>query len=127
MELSLDCVYALIFLVLIALWAFINPRAFPPPTSTKSWASRAVLGERVYLARARVPVPREHAAAATLLAGAGLAGMLVMLAGLLLAKPTVYLAGAIAAFLTKMWFIDRMVWLFDEMSRIHSEYAAWLR
>lgn len=27
----------------------------------------------------------------------------------------------------KMWFLDRMVWLYDDMARTHPEYAAWLR
>ncbi len=118
---------ALIPLGAIVLWAFINPRAFPPPASTKSWASRAVLGERIFLARADVPVPHHHVVAGRLLAGAGVAGTLVMLTGLLMTNPALYLTGAVAAFLTKMWFIDRMVWLFDDMSRTHAQYAAWLR
>lgn len=118
---------ALPFLLLLAAWTFINPRIFPPPASTRSWASRAVLGERIYLARATVPVPREHAVAANLLAAGGMAAMLVMIGGLLLAQPALYLAGAVAAFLMKMWFVDRMVWLFNDMRRIHKDYAGWLR
>jgi hypothetical protein len=119
--------YALIPLAAVALWAFINPRAFPPPASTKSWASRAVLGERIFLARTEEPVPHHHAVAGRLLAGAGAAGTLVMVVGLAMAIPTLYLAGAVTAFLTKMWFIDRMVWLFDDMSREHPRFAAWVR
>lgn len=119
--------HALMPLGAIALWAFVNPRAFPPPASTKSWASRAVLGERIYLSRAEVNVPRHHAVAANVLASAGAAGTLVMLAGLFMPNPALYLAGAVAAFLIKMWFIDRMVWLFDDMSRSHAQYAEWLR
>lgn len=86
-----------------------------------------MLGERVYLARSEVPVPHHHAVAGRILACAGAAGMLVMLAGPFLAHPAIYLAGAVTAFLTKMWFIDRMVWLSDDMSRTHAQYAAWLR
>lgn len=119
--------YALIPLCAIALWAFVNPRAFPPPASTRSWASRAVLGERIYLARATAPLPNHHAMAANLLAGAGIAATVIMLAGLLTVNLPLYLAGAVTAFLTKMWFIDRMVWLFDDMSRSHPQYAVWLR
>jgi hypothetical protein len=111
----------------LVLWAAVNPRAFPPPASTRSWASRGVLGERIYLDRAGVPVPRHHAVAAHVLAGAGIAGTAVMFAGLFAASPPLYLAGAVTAFLTKMWFMDRMVWLFDDMSREHARYAAWLR
>lgn len=120
-------VYALIPLSLIALWAFVNPRAFPPPASTKSWASRAVLGERVYLAHEQIPIPDHHRIAARTLAISGGLGSLVMIAGLLLASPALFLAGAVAAFFAKMWFIDRMVWLFDDMSARHTPYAAWLK
>lgn len=114
-------------LALIAIWAFINPRAFPPPASTRSWASRAVLGERIYLARATRPIPEHHRVAAQWLAGTGGVGTLVMLAGLVIGSPSFFVAGAVTAFFAKMWFIDRMVWLFDDMARAHPEYAAWLR
>jgi hypothetical protein len=30
-------------------------------------------------------------------------------------------------FLCKLWFIDRMVWLFDEMKEQVPDYAKWLR
>ena len=33
------------------LWMFLNPVMFKKPISTKNWASKAVLGERVYLDR----------------------------------------------------------------------------
>lgn len=120
-------VYALIPVGLIVIWAFVNPRAFPPPASTRSWASRAVLGERVYLAREQIPIPDHHRIAAQTLAVAGGLGALVMIAGLLLANPALFLAGAVAAFFAKMWFIDRMVWLFEDMSARHAPYVAWLR
>jgi hypothetical protein len=65
--------------------------------------------------------------AAQWLAGTGAAGSAVMLAGLVLASPMLFVAGAITAFLAKMWFIDRMVRLFDDMAREFREYALWLR
>ncbi len=119
--------WAALPLAAIALWAFINPRAFPAPVSTRSWASRGVLGERIYLARAQRPIPDHHRVAAQWLAGTGAAGSAVMLAGLVLASPMLFVAGAITAFLAKMWFIDRMVRLFDDMAREFREYALWLR
>src|SRR5690554_2090761 len=42
------------------LWMFFNPILFKKPTSTKNWASKAVLGERVYLNRDNVPIPARH-------------------------------------------------------------------
>ena len=40
---------------------------------------------------------------------------------------SLFVAGAVTAFFAKMWFIDRMVWLFDDMAREHPAYADWLR
>jgi len=40
--------------VLALLWMFFNPVVFKKPKSTKNWASKAVLGERVYLNRDKV-------------------------------------------------------------------------
>ena len=68
-------------------WLALNPHAFPPPVSTRSWASRAVLGERVYLRRELHPVPIGHVNAATALSiGSGL-GFLFLVAGLLAREP----------------------------------------
>ncbi|MFW5697755.1 MAG: DUF6653 family protein [Fimbriimonadaceae bacterium] len=39
--------------------------------------------------------------------------------------PTVL--GTVVVYLGKMWFLDRMVWLYEEMSEKNSEYAAWVQ
>lgn len=36
-------------IALLLLWNWWNPRAFPKPASTESWASHAVRGEKLYL------------------------------------------------------------------------------
>ncbi len=111
----------------LALWLWLNPRIFPSPRSTRSWAARAVMGERVYLLSYLHPIPIYHRNAATLLGiGSGI-GALFMAAGLIAAEPGAYLAGGVATFLCKMWLVDRMVWLYDDMSREVPEYRAWLR
>ncbi len=112
---------------LVVIWLWLNPRLFPPPASTKSWAARAVMGERVFMARVIKPVPVYHSNAATLLSIGGALGMMLMAAGLLTADVTAYLVGCVTAFLCKMWFVDRMVWLFDDMAREHPDYEKWLR
>jgi hypothetical protein len=117
----------LIPILLLAAWLWLNPRIFPPPASTHSWASRAVLGERVFLLRFMQPVPVEHTNAATLLGvGTTLSGFL-MLAGFLAAEPFTFVASGIGVIVFKLWFCDRMVWLFDEMSEDVPEYRAWRR
>jgi hypothetical protein len=52
--------YAAIPFVLALAWNWLNPHAFSRPASTDNWASKAVLGERVWLNRDVVPVPAHH-------------------------------------------------------------------
>jgi hypothetical protein len=85
------------------------------------------MGERIYLLRAFRPIPVYHANAATLLSIGPAVGGLFMAAGLIADEPWVYLAGCIAAGLCKLWFLDRLVWLYDDMAREVPEYQAWLR
>lgn len=112
---------------ILVIWLWLNPRVFPPPATTKSWAARAVMGERIYLMRVIRPIPVYHSNAAQLLSIGAAVGMLLMGAGLFSADITAYLIGAVTAFLCKMWFVDRMVWLFDDMAREHPDYEKWLR
>jgi hypothetical protein len=119
--------WSLLPLGVLAGWLWLNPRAFPPPSSTKTWAARAVMGERVYILNDLHPIPVYHRNAATLLSVGSAVGALLLGAGLLAAEPTAFLVGGLAVFLCKLWFIDRMVWLFDEMKEQVPDYAKWLR
>jgi hypothetical protein len=42
------------------LWTWLNPRLFGRPASLDSWASKSVMGERVWMNRDEVPVPVHH-------------------------------------------------------------------
>ncbi len=119
--------YCLIPLAVLAAWLWLNPRIFPPPSSTQSWASRAVLGERVYLLRVMNPVPVEHTNVAALLGIGTALGALAMAAGLIAEEPFTFAAGGIAVIVFKLWLCDRMVWLFDEMSERVELYRSWRR
>lgn len=119
--------WSLLPIVLLIIWIWINPRAFPPPQSTRSWAARAVMGERVWLNRGVTPIPRHHAIWASLLAGMAAVGLPPLVWGLWVLDLPWVLLGLALTVGSKMWFLDRMVWLFDDMARTHSEYAAWLR
>ncbi|MEX5563511.1 DUF6653 family protein [Pseudophaeobacter sp. 1A16562] len=52
---------ALAPVALVLIWTWWNPRAFGPPATTDSWAARGTFGERVFLNRAKVPIPPHHA------------------------------------------------------------------
>ena len=119
--------WSLALVLLLAVWTRYNPRAFPAPKSTRSWGSRAVMGERVWLARKVTPIPDHHAKAALILSS--LAGVGMPFAGYGLWKLDFWpaLIGVVLIVIFKMWFLDRMVWLYDDMARDVQEYAAWLR
>ena len=108
------------------LFLWLNPRLFPPPASTRSWASRAVLGERVWLNRAAVPIPAHHRHMAAILSIVPLGGLVALIWGLAAYDAALTLLGLATVMLGKLWFVDRMVWLFEDMKG-RSEYRDWLR
>jgi hypothetical protein len=69
---------ALVPITLMIVWLWYNPRAFLPPRSTDNWASKAVLGERVWLARNAVPIPLHHARMASLLSAMASSGTIFL-------------------------------------------------
>jgi hypothetical protein len=119
--------WALVPVALVLLWLWLNPRLFPAPVRRESWSARATFGERVWLNRAAVPIPADHARMAQILTGASALGFAVALAGAFLNDLLAAVAGGLIAWFAKMWFCDRMVWLYDEMKDKHPPYADWAR
>lgn len=108
------------------LWLFFNPISFKKPKSTKNWASRAVLGERVYLNRDNVPIPDRHNIPLH-----GLLNGIAFIGLVLTAWATIYYSvwgvvlGVSLAYLGKSWFLDRMVWLYEDMKDADELYRSW--
>ena len=115
--------WCLVPIIALVSWTWLNPRAFPPPASTESWASRVTLGERLWLDRARRPIPRHHARAAHILSGIAAGGLVVACGGLVLLDGWMTAAGVAVAMLAKLWFCDRMVWLHEDMATPSSSEA----
>ena len=110
--------WAALPLVLLALlWIWLNPRLVRPPRDFGSWAARGTLGERIFLARDRVPVPSHHRRAAHVLTALSGLSLLPLAWGLIALDPSATLAGLAASMLTKLWFVDRMVWLHADLTR----------
>lgn len=108
------------------LWTWLNPRIFSKPRSTNNWASKAVLGERVWLNRDRIPVPPHHRLLPGILNVVSGLGVPFVIWGLAALKVWPTLFGTALVFLGKLWFADRMVWLYEDMKDVNPEYRNWL-
>ncbi|WP_323769755.1 DUF6653 family protein [Antarctobacter sp.] len=104
-------------LTLLVVWTWLNPRLFPEPAALTSWMSRGVLGERVWLARKKTPIPAHHARAAMILNILAGIGFVPLALGLWRYDPGLVLAGLALTMGGKLWFLDRMVWLHTDMTR----------
>lgn len=109
--------WSLVPLALALFWTWYNPRAFRPSTRSDGWAFKGTRGERLFLDRKRTPIPRHHEVMAHILTGISAAGALILAYGLIALDPWATIAGLAITILAKIWFVDRMVWLCDEVDR----------
>ncbi len=108
--------WCLVPIVALVAFVWINPRLFPAPADHDDWMARGVLGERWFLARHHAAIPRHHEAAAGALTVLSLIGLPVLAAGLWVLDPGLTIAGAVLSILPKLWFIDRMNWIYQDMT-----------
>jgi len=118
--------WALVPFAVLLVWTWLNPRFFPPPRSTRNWASKGVLGERVWLARDLHPIPDHHRRVVMILSGFSLLGLPLLIWGLYALEIWPTLLGLAVIVLFKLWFIDRMVWLYEDMKDQVPENKSWL-
>jgi hypothetical protein len=91
----------------VVAWFAANPILFPEPEGDESWATRGVLGEELWTAER----PRDLSVLIN-------AAMAAFFAGGLLAtyrrRFWPMILGASAALLLKLWYIDRMVFYYEQ-------------
>jgi hypothetical protein len=117
--------YALIPISIILLWMYINPRFFEKPKTTDSWSAKSVLGERIWANRGQIKVPEHHKTIVTILTLLQIVGGVFLVVGLYQLHFWATLCGMILIYMAKMWFLDRMVWVFEDMKK-HPEYKSLL-
>ncbi|MEM6502200.1 MAG: DUF6653 family protein [Cyanobacteria bacterium P01_C01_bin.89] len=110
----------------VILWIWLNPRIFPKPATTKHWASKAVLGERVWLNQKQIPIPRHHQPLIRFTNAVSAIGAAIALGGIITLSVWATILGTSWVILGKTWFMDRMVWLYDEMKDRDFTYRSWL-
>jgi hypothetical protein len=106
-------------------WMFFNPVFFKKARSTNNWASKSVLGERVWMKRDTIDVPQIHKTAPKILNGISSVGMLLSILVIITLFIWPAVLGVALAYLGKSWYLDRMVWLYEDMKHV-PEYAEWL-
>lgn len=105
------------------LWAWYNPRAFAPPRDFDHWPGKGTLGERLLLNHRTEPVPEHHLRAARLLAAASLPGVVLTVYGLVVLDVRLAVFGPVLTIMPKVWFVDRMVWLYEDSRRFNSQHS----
>ena len=109
--------WALIPVFLATAWTWLNPRLFSEPDSFENWCSQAVFGERFWLNRDKVPLPVRHRTVPHILSFLSGMGMLLVILGVYLLESWPTILGTVMVYLGKLWFLDRMVWLWEDMGR----------
>lgn len=100
------------------LWTWLNPRMFPAPRSDAAWITRGVWGERLWAHRDALPVPAHHRRIPHVLNAAGGAGALLVIWGVATLAVWPTLLGSVLLMMSKLWYVDRMVWLYADMTAI---------
>ncbi len=103
--------YCLIPIAVLVLWIFVNPRIFGKPTHFNSWGSRAVLGEQIYIQRKKKNKLGKHRTPILMLTVLQTIGGIILFFGLWSLNVYLTIYGMTVVYLSKMWFLDRMVWL----------------
>ena len=118
--------WCLVPIALLIVWLVINPLFFDRPASTKHWASKSVLGERIWTETDRAALPEEFQSKVPSLAQAyQVVGLLIMIYGLVVLDAVATVSGVLITQGGKVWYLDRMVLIFEAMKKRNPEFAAW--
>lgn len=107
--------YALIPTLLLIVWLKINPTLFKKPKHFNSWGSKSVLGEQYWAERKNTPVPNHHKTPILILTILQTIGGILLIIGLWKLDLSLTIIGSVLVYMAKMWFLDRMVWIFNDM------------
>ncbi|WP_024955103.1 DUF6653 family protein [Sulfurospirillum arcachonense] len=119
--------WSLILIAISFFWIWLNPRLFSPPKNTNNWASKVTFGERVWLNRSEHPIPDHHKKWANFLSIVAGVGFLIAIIGAFFHISLLAISGGLISWFGKMWFCDRMVWLYEDMRITNKQYDSWLK
>lgn len=76
--------------------------------------------------RDKIPVPARHQIMPNILTTVAAIGTGFVAWGVIELAIWITLFGAALTYAGKLWFLDRMVWLYEDMKDANSEYQSWL-
>ena len=117
--------FALVPVALLALWTWSNPRIFPRPKTYDAWGTKGVFGERLWLSRKTDPIPAGFRKAANYTSALAAFGMGVAAYGFVVRDFWAAFMGWHFSILAKLWFLDRMVWLWEQAPEKEARLMAW--
>jgi hypothetical protein len=118
--------WCLVPIALSLVWLAVNPLAFGPPRSTRNWASKSVFGERIWVEHDRSRLPAQfRSQIPTLLSASHVVGLVPLVYGLVVLDPVAAAAGILLIQSGKLWYLDRMVLLFEDVKSRDPGVAAW--
>ena len=120
-------IWCLIPVACAVVWMYVNPLFFKAPKSTRNWASRAVLGERIWVDRDKLDLPEQFRSRASSLVANGYStiGLGFLAYGLVDLNLLATVAGLLITHGGKAWYMDRVTLLYAEMKGRSREYASW--
>lgn len=116
--------WSVVPVVAVCGWTWVNVRAFPAPRSLDHWASKAVLGERMWSEVENAPLAARHRTAVAILTGANSLGLPLIVWGTWALRGWVLATGLAVQTFGKLWTLDRMVWFYEDVTHDRAEKAA---
>ncbi|OIQ17200.1 MAG: hypothetical protein BM556_13385 [Bacteriovorax sp. MedPE-SWde] len=107
-------IYSLIPILILVAWLWINPRLFSRPNTQESWASKAVLGEKIWINDRDSRIINKHSTVVRFSTAISFIGFLFLIRSVYAQDVTMCLLSTIILYTGKMWFLDRMVWVYED-------------
>lgn len=115
--------WALLPVLLVLVWIWMNPRVFPKPADWHNWASLGVIGERIWLNRRKSVLPAWYHRWPHIANGVSAFGAVPLIWGLAVLEPISTLIGLAVAVAGKLWFVDMMARLARQFPGRAAHYA----
>ncbi|NLL89769.1 MAG: hypothetical protein GX226_01485 [Dehalococcoidales bacterium] len=105
--------------ILIALgWTVLNPWLFKDAVSTNNWASKSVIGELILQNTDRINIPDQHKNFARILKNIFMLGLMLSIIAISILDIWMAVLSVLVVYASRSWFMDRMVWLYEDMKNI---------